>query len=431
MPKVSIIIPAYNAEKVLARCIDSVLAQTFTDFELLVMDDGSKDGTAALCDAYAAKDARVRVVHKQNSGVSDTRNQALNLATGEYLQFLDADDWITPEATALFVHAAEENRADLVISDFYRVVDGWTARKGSIDEEGVLSREEFAACMAKSPADYYYGVIWNKFFRRDLVEKYKLRMDEKLRWCEDFIFNLEYILHTERIFVLRAPTYYYVKTEGSPVQQGLEIGKIVNMKMNVIEYYTAFYKKVFSEEEYLAHRPEIYGFLIDYSHDDAVIPFLPGSKRLGEEKAFANHAPLSADDSWAESYYMARLIRRATETLAARFDLERKEVEVVQFLVNFRRIESMQEFSEYLNLPSIAAAALIEYLALKGYVKTEFGKPESAELTEKAAELKKAILQASEELERSMFRDFSEAEVETLRAGRARIIDNLRTQLEH
>ena len=83
MPKVSVIIPAYNAEKVLARCIDSVLAQTFTDFELLVMDDGSKDGTAALCDAYAAKDARVRVVHKQNSGVSDTRNQALNLATGE------------------------------------------------------------------------------------------------------------------------------------------------------------------------------------------------------------------------------------------------------------------------------------------------------------------------------------------------------------
>ena len=318
-----------------------------------------------------------------------------------------------------------------MISDFYRVVDGWTARKGSIDEEGVLSREEFAACMAKSPADYYYGVIWNKFFRRDLVEKYKLRMDEKLRWCEDFIFNLEYILHTERIFVLRAPTYYYVKTEGSLVQQGLEIGKIVNMKMNVIEYYTAFYKKVFSEEEYLAHRSEIYGFLIDYSHDDAVIPYLPGSKRLGEEKAFTSHAPLSADDSWAEAYYMARLIRRYTETIAARFDLERKEVEVVQFLVNLRHIESMQEFAEYLNLLPIAAAALIEYLAIKGYVKTEFGKPESAELTEKAAELKKAILQASEELERSMFRGFSEAEVETLRTGRARIIENLRSQLEH
>ena len=81
MPKVSVIIPAYNAEKVLARCLDSVLAQTFTDFELLVMDDGSKDGTAALCDAYAANDARVRVVHKLYSGVSDTRNQALNLAT--------------------------------------------------------------------------------------------------------------------------------------------------------------------------------------------------------------------------------------------------------------------------------------------------------------------------------------------------------------
>ena len=429
MPKVSIIIPVYNAEKVLTRCLDSVLAQTFTDFEVLVMDDGSKDGTAALCDAYAAKDARIRVVHKENSGVSDTRNQALSLATGDYLQFLDADDWITPEATSLFFHAAETNRADLVISDFYRVVDGWTARKGSIDEEGLLTREEFASCMAKSPADYYYGVIWNKFFRRDIVEHYHLRMDEKLRWCEDFIFNMEYILHAERIFVLRAPTYYYVKTEGSLVQQGLNIPNIVRMKMNVLNYYRDFYKKVFSEEEYASHRPEIYGFLLDYSHDDGVIPFLPGSKRLGEEKAFAAHAPLSAN-VWTEHYYVERLFRRYADTIGARFDLEQREIAAVMFLANFEKIESMREFAEYLNSTQIGANALLEYLALKGYVRTELGQPESAVLTEKAKELKKAVLQAEEEAERTIYQGFSEEEMQQQRENRLRRMENMRAQLE-
>ena len=92
MPKVSIIVPVYNAEAVLRRCVDSILAQEFRDFELLLMDDGSKDSSGAICDEYASMDGRVRVVHKENSGVSDTRNQALDMARGEYVAFLDCDD---------------------------------------------------------------------------------------------------------------------------------------------------------------------------------------------------------------------------------------------------------------------------------------------------------------------------------------------------
>ena len=144
MPKVSIIVPVYNAESVLRRCVDSILAQEFRDFELLLMDDGSKDQSGAICDEYAAADSRVRVVHKENSGVSATRNLALDMARGEYIQFLDADDWITPEATRLFVYHIETSHADMVISDFYRVVGEHTARKGSIDEEGLITRNEYA-----------------------------------------------------------------------------------------------------------------------------------------------------------------------------------------------------------------------------------------------------------------------------------------------
>ena len=98
-PMVSIIIPVYNAETTLRRCVLSVLGQQYEDFELLLIDDGSSDGSGGMCDEFARKDARVRVVHKKNAGVSAARNDAIRLARGRYLQFLDSDDWITPDAT--------------------------------------------------------------------------------------------------------------------------------------------------------------------------------------------------------------------------------------------------------------------------------------------------------------------------------------------
>lgn len=107
-PTVSIIVPVYNAENTIRRCVDSILNQEYTDFELILVNDGSKDLSGAICDEYAAQDSRVKVIHKENSGVSDSRNLALDMAKGTYLQFLDADDWITPNATRLFVEAASD-----------------------------------------------------------------------------------------------------------------------------------------------------------------------------------------------------------------------------------------------------------------------------------------------------------------------------------
>ena len=128
-PIVSIIVPVYNAAKpldrdktVLHRCIDSILNQEFRDFELIVVDDGSKDTSGKILDEYAKTDERINVIHKENSGVSNTRNLAIQNARGKYIQFLDADDWITTDATKSLVRTMEESKADLVIADFYRVV---------------------------------------------------------------------------------------------------------------------------------------------------------------------------------------------------------------------------------------------------------------------------------------------------------------------
>lgn len=256
--KVSIIVPVYNSAKTLRRCADSILNQDFTDYELFLVDDGSTDGSGAICDEYAALDNRVHVIHKNNSGVSDTRNTALDLAHGTYIQFLDSDDWITPDATKLLVRTAEKNNCDLVIADFYRVNGERVSQKGDIDEDAVLSKEEFSHHMMENPADFYYGVIWNKLYRRDIIEKHELRMNAQINWCEDFMFNLEYIRYAERFIALKVPIYYYVKTKGSLVSQSVTISNTVKMKLEIFEYYNNFYKHTFDEAYYEKNRLRIY-----------------------------------------------------------------------------------------------------------------------------------------------------------------------------
>ena len=428
MPVLSIIVPIYNAKETLSRCVNSILSQDFKDFELLLMDDGSKDGSEKLCDSFCEKDARIRVIHKENSGVSNTRNAALSIAKGRYIQFLDADDWITPEASGQLVRALEKEKADIVIADFYRVVEKWISRKGSIDKEGLLTRQEFADWMAKSPADYYYGVLWNKLFRRDIIERYGLRMDPELRWCEDFIFNMEYLLHADRIYVLRVPIYYYVKTEGSLVQQGLNASDIIRMKLNVIDYYSDFYKNVYSPEDYAKKRAEIYRFLLDYSRDNEAIPPLPGSKKLGEERTKVAH-DFVRENSWTKHYYEERMFQRLFRSVMSRFDLERRELSVLLYLHSFGSVGDLKELSEYLELPKISAQALLQYLSIRGYLKMDFAKPETASLTEKSGRILNAIDSAVSEEEQNSTEGMSEGEKKNYRALREKVFQNLKKRL--
>ena len=154
-PTVSIIVPVYNAEDYITRCIESIISQEYTDFELLLVNDGSRDASGAICDAFASRDSRIQVIHKENTGVSDSRNIAISQARGTYIQFLDSDDWITPDATKLLVRSAKEYHCDLVIADFYRVAGERVSHKGDIEDDTVMTKEEFAAHMMENPADYY------------------------------------------------------------------------------------------------------------------------------------------------------------------------------------------------------------------------------------------------------------------------------------
>lgn len=365
-PSVSIIVPVYNAEPTLRRCVESVLEQEYTDFELILADDGSRDGSGAVCDGFAASDSRVRVIHKENTGVSDTRNLAIGQARGQYLQFMDADDWITPNATKLLVRAAEEEACDLVVADFYRVVGDRVSAKGDIDESGVLSREEYAAHMMENPADFYYGVLWNKLYRRDIIQKHNLRMDQAISWCEDFMFNLEYIRHAQRFFALQVPIYYYVKTKGSLCTQGLSISKTIQMKLTVFEYYNQFYKTVLDEAEYEKRRLKIYRFLIDAAEDGAVPP-RPAAFRLGSERVQVPAAAWSGEGFLFDRFRERKLLDYYLETAALKNDLSLPDV---RLLLHLEKLSSgtRRELADFAGLSRSALTVSLNRLAGKGLI---------------------------------------------------------------
>ena len=369
-PTVSIIVPVYNAAHTIGRCIESILNQEYTDFELLLVDDGSADGSGAICDEYAAKDSRVQVIHKENSGVSASRNLALDRAAGDYLQFLDSDDWITPDATSSLVRAMENGPCDMVISDFYRVVGERVSQKGDIDEDGIMTREEYAAHMMEDPADFYYGVLWNKLYRRSIVEAHHLRMDPEISWCEDFMFNLEYIRYASAFRAIQIPIYYYVKTKGSLASQSLTISQTVKMKLTVFEYYHRFFKTVLDEEEYERCRPKVYRFLLDAAGDGTVPPaMLPNSLKLGNERMQVSPHVLGGEGVLYDAFRERKLLERYLETAALKNDLALPDARLLLALWEMNFQPTRREAADFANLSRSTFSISLQKLTGRGLVK--------------------------------------------------------------
>lgn len=336
MEKVSIIVPVYNGEAHLRRCVESVLAQDYPALELILVDDGSRDGSFSLMEELAAKDARVRPIHKENGGVSSARNRGLDEAGGRYVQFLDVDDWLPLDSTKQLVREMQGSRADLVVGDFYRVVGDNVARKGSIDEGCVLTRRDYADEMLHGPADLYFGVLWNKLYRREIIEAHSLRMDESVSYSEDMLFNLEYLLHAEQIAVLKAPVYYYEYTKGSLIDQSLNLSATVKMKQSVIGYFNEFYKKTFPPEDYQERLPLIYSYLLSVSRDSLALPFLPGTRKLSDE-AGGDMLRETLGSELETAYLEVRLLTRYLDTLAGKHGMSCEDLCVLYLLWKLQR----------------------------------------------------------------------------------------------
>lgn len=289
MPFVSLIIPLYNAEKYIRRCLDSAMQQTFSDMEIIVVNDGSEDSSLEICREYEKLDSRFRVIDKENTGVSDSRNRAIDLAQGEYLQFLDSDDWLAPDATESLVYAAKKYDCDLVIADFYRVDGAVFTEKQHIRERGLLTREQYAEYMMQEPADFYYGVLWNKLYRHSIIKDYQIRMNLELRWCEDFLFNLSYIRHAKRFTAIQTPIYYYMKRKGSIVSSDWKKANAVLLKFQLLKEYKALYQSMNLYEE---NKLRINAYVLAIAKDGGVAaPMSRRRKKLDEEDYIEDELP--------------------------------------------------------------------------------------------------------------------------------------------
>lgn len=195
MPKVSIIVPVYNVEAYLPACIDSILAQTLSDLELILIDDGSPDHCGTICDTYAAKDPRIRVIHQKNSGVSAARNAGLAIACGEYIGFVDPDDFVTPNAYADLVCAVEQTHAQIGIFGFSFCTEAGEPLEDSKVPAGVFDRTALISSIYGMP-NQLHGSMCNKVFARELLSG--LKFDTQVAIGEDWLLLYECYLRADR-----------------------------------------------------------------------------------------------------------------------------------------------------------------------------------------------------------------------------------------
>lgn len=211
-PLISIIVPVYNTERYLSRCIDSILNQSFKDFELLLIDDGSKDGSGTICDEYASKEKRVHVWHQVNQGVSAARNVGLKHVQGEWIYFPDSDDVLIPNAFEMMMEMVSVN-IDYVICG-YEVYDeeGKCTYAIATRKLGVMSRED-ALMEMFWPTDYrYQGYLWNKLFRASVVRDNHLSFVQGIKFNEDRLLNVEYLCNIRGdVAYTTAPIYKYTE----------------------------------------------------------------------------------------------------------------------------------------------------------------------------------------------------------------------------
>ena len=209
--KVSIIVPLFNAEKFAKRCIESVLMQTFKNYELILIDDGSKDKTGEICDKYAEKDTRIKVIHKNNGGVSSARNTGLDMAKGEWITFLDADDWIEPNFL-LIVDNNSNDSIDWIFAQWRTIWDNGLPNEINNYEQEILFNnwEEIKKIWDKMANMDICRCPWGKFFRRSVIESYKLRFDNSLKYGEDTVFNYEYLINIKGLSLCKKDYSHYI-----------------------------------------------------------------------------------------------------------------------------------------------------------------------------------------------------------------------------
>ncbi len=213
MPTVSIIVPVYNVEKYIEKCIDSILNQTYKDFELILVDDGSTDNSGVICDEYAKKDNRIKVIHKVNGGVSHARNMGLEVALGKYVVFCDSDDYVSSQYLNDLICANAIKNDSLVVSDIFEFTEDIDTKACESSYENSyriisldnMNEQDFSLLFLQ----YKLWGPYCKLFSSEIIKTQNIKFDTNLKTAEDFCFNMQYLKYVNNIIFLNVKNYYY------------------------------------------------------------------------------------------------------------------------------------------------------------------------------------------------------------------------------
>lgn len=270
-PKVSIICPVYNAEKYIHRCIDSIKSQTLSDWELILVDDGSPDKSGAICDEYADEDPRIRVIHKENGGVSMARQTGVEAATGEFLIHADPDDYVEPEMLEEMVSEIEHQGVDILVTDFYVDRNGKTSELKKQTFEGSTCKELSEEILFQR----LHGSLWNKIVRQSCYRASAPQFFPGVNYCEDVLIWVQMSRFNVSVGYLPKAYYHYVQVEDSitnrfdrkdfeaSVKYVDLLCKLLDEKSVLVSYskqmvkYNAFCRNLLSDNELKELFPEV------------------------------------------------------------------------------------------------------------------------------------------------------------------------------
>ena len=213
-PTVSVVIPVWNGEKVIETCLNSVTGQSLRDMEIIVVDDGSTDGTERVLRRLAEKDSRIRVIRQRNAGVSAARNAGIAACTGEYIRFVDSDDTLPAGSMAHLVERMRETDSDLVLAAYNEIVGPAHHVRCLVKSEEAMDVDDMLPSLNRYANSFFYGVLWNKLFRRDMIQEKGVRFVGGLNWGEDFAFVCAYLAHARRVTYSTRAVYDYRRNPG-------------------------------------------------------------------------------------------------------------------------------------------------------------------------------------------------------------------------
>ena len=293
---ISIVIPVYKSEKTLGGCLESLMAQTYQDIEMICVIDGSPDQCGEICDAYAKKDARIKSIKRENGGVSSARNRGIDEASGDYIMFVDSDDTVEPDYCEKMWKAYEETGAELVLCGFHHWYVGRDVHK-SPSNPGVYDTKKYVADFLKFYQEGFLNMPWNKLFKKELTG----RFDTSLSLGEDLLFNIDYLKKCSKVTVIPDALIHYIQEEKGNTLSSKKRDNKLEIASRVCESVQAYYEGLTGEKKL---HPVIAGkFVMEFLDDCEKLPFdkeTPKEEKIQMVRKLSRHQEFMEANNIAE-----------------------------------------------------------------------------------------------------------------------------------